>query len=116
MSRLSWTWCVVVSTCPVDRAHDAPRGALPLPESALKSERLFVLNRPFEPRIRTIAESTPVPFRFTGPSRPDTHPQAPDAGVRRDAGEASVGARTNRRVYSAQDASSPRPRPSWSAP
>ena len=53
---------------------------------------IFVLNRPFEPRIRTIAESTPVPFRFTGPSRPDTHPQAPDAGVRRDAGEASVGA------------------------
>ena len=33
------------------------------------------------------------PFRsVSGPSRPDTHPQAPDAGVRRDAGEASVGA------------------------
>ena len=44
MSRLSW--CVVVSTCPADRAHDAGHAArclpLPPPESALKSERLFV--------------------------------------------------------------------------
>ena len=87
MSRLSW--CVVVSTCPADRAHDAGHAArclpLPPPESALKSERLFVLNRPFEPRIRTIAESTPVPFRFRALAARHT-PTPP----RRDAGEASV--------------------------